>query len=106
MEQQMELGLTQLNKLPRERLTEELLRICGSTRWAGKVSQTFPHTSVADALQAIDKLWWFLEKEDWLEAFSAHPRIGDAAALRKVLFMRLKMLVDVLLSTQLFSPCI
>jgi OHCU decarboxylase len=22
-------------------------------------------------------VWWKLEREDWLEAFAAHPRIGD-----------------------------
>lgn len=30
------------------------------------------------------KVWWSLSKADWLEAFRAHPRIGDAVALRKV----------------------
>ena len=29
-------------------------------------------------------MWASLGRADYLEAFAAHPRIGDAAALRKV----------------------
>ncbi len=28
------------------------------------------------------RIWWRLSKADWLEAFAAHPRIGDIDALR------------------------
>jgi OHCU decarboxylase len=31
-----------------------------------------------DALHdAATRVWWGLERADWLEAFGAHPRIGD-----------------------------
>lgn len=33
------------------------------------------------------QVWSALRKADYLEAFAAHPRIGDAAALRKVGFL-------------------
>jgi OHCU decarboxylase len=33
-----------------------------------------------DVLMAVaQRLWWSLEAADWLEAFAAHPRIGDRA---------------------------
>ena len=76
--------MTKLNALPVADLKTELLRICGSRVWVEAVAKTFPHTSPASVLTAMDKAWWSLSKPDYLEAFSAHPRIGDAAALKKV----------------------
>ena len=32
-------------------------------------------------LEAAREEWWALSPDDWLEAFSHHPRIGDRAAL-------------------------
>jgi len=77
-------GLAKLNALPVADLNAELLRICGSRVWVEAVAKTFPHTSPASVLTAMEKVWWSLSKPDYLEAFSAHPRIGDAAALKKV----------------------
>jgi OHCU decarboxylase len=35
------------------------------------------------ALQAAgEKIWWSLPESDWLEAFSAHPKIGEASNAR------------------------
>jgi 2-oxo-4-hydroxy-4-carboxy-5-ureidoimidazoline decarboxylase len=76
--------LAKLNALPVADLNAELLRICGSRVWVEAVAKTFPHTSPASVLTAMEKVWWSLSKPDYLEAFSAHPRIGDAAALKKV----------------------
>lgn len=77
-------GLAKLNVLPVTDLKTELLRICGSRVWVEAVAKTFPHTSPASVLTAMDKAWWSLSKPDYLEAFSAHPCIGDAAALKRV----------------------
>ncbi len=41
---------------------------CGSSRWAD---------AMADG---ADDPWWNLEERDWLEAFAAHPRIGQKPA--------------------------
>jgi hypothetical protein len=65
-------------------LKKALSPICGSSVWVEQVAATFPHSSPASVLTAMDKIWWSLGKSDYLEAFSAHPRIGDAAALKKV----------------------
>src|SRR5262249_47664606 len=29
---------------------------------------------------AADEIWWGLTREDWMEAFLAHPRIGESRA--------------------------
>ena len=58
-----------------------LLACCGSTAWARDVSELFhrqwPHP---DPLGAAEEVWWALRPVDWIEALSAHPRIGDRPA--------------------------
>jgi OHCU decarboxylase len=39
--------------------------------------------SDSDAMHAAaDEIWWSLKVEDWLEAFSKHPRIGQQSAAK------------------------
>ena len=33
-------------------------------------------------VEAATQIWWTLTRSDWLEAFSAHPKIGDPDSLR------------------------
>jgi OHCU decarboxylase len=39
-----------------------------------------PFGDMSRALAAADEIWAGLGKSDWLEAFRAHPRIGEAKA--------------------------
>lgn len=39
-----------------------------------------PFASVDDALEKADRSWNGLSREDWLEAFDHHPRIGETSA--------------------------
>ena len=41
-----------------------------------------PFATPADLIEAADELWSGLGRDDRLEAFAAHPRIGDLSALR------------------------
>ncbi len=36
---------------------------------------SFPNPK--EVFATADSIWWSLEPEDWLEAFRAHPRIGE-----------------------------
>ena len=69
--------LTELNELPAERVEEELLRCCGSQRWATAVVGRRPFASMDELQAAAEDEWWKLKYHDWLEAFSHHPRIGE-----------------------------
>ena len=53
----------------------ELLRCCGSRRWAERMAGARPFASFAALCEAADRVE--LSREDWLEAFGAHPRIGE-----------------------------
>ncbi|HEV2130750.1 MAG TPA: 2-oxo-4-hydroxy-4-carboxy-5-ureidoimidazoline decarboxylase [Longimicrobiaceae bacterium] len=69
--------LSWLNALPDLEAQAELLRCCGSIRWARQVAQARPFASFEELLEVADGMWWSLDAEDWLEAFRAHPRIGE-----------------------------
>jgi len=56
------------------------LACCGSTRWAAAMTAARPVASL-DALQgASARAFEDLGKDDWLEAFRAHPKIGGKSA--------------------------
>lgn len=58
----------------------ELLTCCGSPRWAAAVAALRPFRDLDHLQEAADEAWWALDEADWLEAFAAHPRIGERAA--------------------------
>ena len=41
-----------------------------------------PFDSEAALFEAAERIWWGLAPADWLEAFAAHPKIGDRDAIR------------------------
>ncbi len=75
-------GLPSLNGLPQKEATEAFLRCCGSKRWAQGMAARRPFKDEAALLAAADEVWQALSKDDFLEAFSHHPRIGGKDALR------------------------
>ena len=57
---------------------EAMLRpCCGSRAWAHRLVESRPFRDLSDFLEASDRIWFNLERGDWLEAFAAHPRIGE-----------------------------
>jgi OHCU decarboxylase len=74
--------LGELNALPPDRAVPELLRCCGSTRWAREMAARRPFTNMEAIGAEADRIWHGLGREDWLEAFVAHPRIGERPSTR------------------------
>ncbi len=66
-----------LNDLPQEEAKASFLRCCGSTRWAERMTGLRPFPTLNAMTDISDNLWKSLTAEDWMEAFQAHPRIGD-----------------------------
>jgi OHCU decarboxylase len=56
------------------------LRCCGSSRWAQQMATARPFSSVEAMDAAADTIWQSLDRDDWLEAFAAHPKIGEQRA--------------------------
>jgi 2-oxo-4-hydroxy-4-carboxy-5-ureidoimidazoline decarboxylase len=75
--------IEELNRLPDTTARAELERCCGAGRWITGVLARRPFADRAALLQAATDVWRGLGPEDWREAFTHHPRIGDVEGLRK-----------------------
>ncbi len=75
-------GLERLNALPEAEAKSEFLRCCGSSRWAQAMTFRRPFRDKERLLGSAHEIEWRLSREDWVEAFGHHPRIGDKEALR------------------------
>lgn len=71
------LGITRLNALFPDDATQAMLACCGCAAWARAMVDARPFRDMAhlrsEAARAGDRL----TEREWLEAFAAHPRIGD-----------------------------
>jgi OHCU decarboxylase len=68
--------LEDLNALDEKPAVGQFLRCCGSSRWARLMEAARPFASAAAMALVADATWSALDREDWLEAFAAHPTIG------------------------------
>lgn len=60
---------------------EQVFSCCASRRFARAVVAGGPYTDVEALLQAARKAWWTAtDVPGWLEAFAAHPKIGEKKA--------------------------
>jgi OHCU decarboxylase len=69
--------LVRWNQLPPEEAAQELQACCGSSAWARELALRRPFSTEASLRVASDEIWSHLGTEDWMEAFSKHPRIGE-----------------------------
>jgi 2-oxo-4-hydroxy-4-carboxy-5-ureidoimidazoline decarboxylase len=72
------------NGLAPEAAREELLKCCGAKRWADTVAQGRPYLSLWHLIAQANDVWRALDRDDWLEAFRNHPRIGEKKAANQV----------------------
>ncbi len=74
--------LDQFNALTYDEALKDLQRCCGARRWTTQMVARRPFRSVDEVFAAADQLWAGCNREDVLEAFRHHPKIGDVASLR------------------------
>jgi OHCU decarboxylase len=70
--------LAWFNGLPLGEAVRRLRECCGSQAWAAAVAARRPYADFAALVTASEAVWRDLEPSDWLEAFSAHPRLGES----------------------------
>jgi allantoicase len=70
-------GIARLNALPVTDAIATLRRCNGSTRWATVMAGARPFEDTAALQRYGERIWWSLTIKDHLEAFAAHPRIGE-----------------------------
>jgi len=74
----MIMRLEELNALGSEAAEAAFLRCCGSTSWARAMAAARPFATMHDLSSGADERFRKLGPADWLEAFRAHPRIGES----------------------------
>ena len=76
-------GLQSLNALSPQEAWAQFLRCCGSSRWAKMMAGRRPFRGEDEVYRAAEEIWRGLSREDRLEAFRQHPKIGDKESLRR-----------------------
>lgn len=75
--------LADFNSLDKELIFCELEKCCGSSQWIKAMIAARPYASKQLLHEFSDKVWNNLDDEDYLQAFTLHPQIGDIDSLKK-----------------------
>jgi allantoicase len=70
-------SLAQFNSLSGEEAEVQLYSCFAHRKWAARVSAGRPYNDLSAVLATAEAAWSDLAPSDWLEAFTAHPRIGE-----------------------------
>jgi OHCU decarboxylase len=74
--------LQEFNGLKKDTAKAELLKCCGSRKWASLMMESFPFDSNEDLHNKAATIWYDeCKEEDWLEASQHHPKIGGLSTL-------------------------
>ncbi len=71
------------NQLDRPALRNQLRHCCAAEKWVAAMMETVPIDSPEQLHSNAARIWLDLSEEDYLQAFDAHPKIGDPASLKK-----------------------
>ena len=72
--------LAELNGLSPREAAAEFLKCCGARAWAEAMTTGRPFHSEGELFAKADLACSSLTDDDWLEAFRAHPKIGEKKA--------------------------
>jgi 2-oxo-4-hydroxy-4-carboxy-5-ureidoimidazoline decarboxylase len=77
------MNLSLINKLESDEAKVTFLKCCGSENWAAAMVNARPFANDQDLLNKAEQAFSQMSKTDWLDAFAAHPKIGDIDSLRQ-----------------------
>jgi allantoicase len=72
-----------INALTPATARRRFLECCGSLGWAEAMTSVRPFASADAMAESASRIWSTLAREDFLEAFAAHPRIGERSSDRR-----------------------
>jgi OHCU decarboxylase len=70
-------NLAEINELLPEEALTTFLDCCGSDRWAETMANSRPFPTLERLFDMAEETWFSLPTADHLEAYAAHPKIGD-----------------------------
>ena len=71
------MALAQLNTLSGEEAEAQLYSCFAHRKWAARIAAGRPYADWSRLMAAAEAAWSELGRSDWLQAFAAHPRIGE-----------------------------
>ncbi|MCR6651035.1 MAG: 2-oxo-4-hydroxy-4-carboxy-5-ureidoimidazoline decarboxylase [Cellvibrionaceae bacterium] len=74
--------LDEFNALSSSDAKHLLIQCCAAQAWVDRMIAKRPFATFDDVLLATDHIWHTLSEADFLEAFEAHPQIGNVESLR------------------------
>jgi len=74
--------VSELNELSRADCIEAFKRCCGAMTWCKKLTERRPFDGFESLTNFAEQVFDELTENDWLEAFTCHPKIGDVNSLR------------------------
>ncbi len=74
--------LDEFNQLTDEQARAQLFSCCAAERWADAMLAQRPFASLHTLCEQAESIWQHLAEADYLQAFEAHPKIGDVSSLR------------------------
>lgn len=78
----MNLTLAQLNALAPDDAEEMFRGCCATAWWARQMEACRPFENAGQLHDAADAIFEEMAEGHWLEAFAAHPKLGDVESLR------------------------
>ena len=73
--------LDEFNRLPATEAATALAQCCAAQDWVSGMVEARPFADAAQVLQAADRIWQGMDERNLLQAFEAHPQIGNVASL-------------------------
>lgn len=83
MNQYERFAIAYLNGLTSEQAKEAIFHCCGSKVFRDCVCSARPFENAAALQQVVTDAFDAMSTQDWLEAFTHHPQIGDVDSIRK-----------------------
>ncbi len=75
--------IDQLNRLSEDDATASFEQCCGAAQWVERMVYARPYESLAEVIETSDTIWEECDVDDYEEAFTHHPKIGDVESLAK-----------------------
>ena len=75
--------IDQLNRLSEADASAAFEQCCGAAQWVERMVYARPFEQLSEVLETSDTIWEECDVDDYEEAFTHHPRIGDVESLAK-----------------------
>ncbi len=76
------MNLKLINELNVKDATDSFVKCCGCGRWARDMAHARPYASDDELYKRAERHFSEMTRQDWLEAFAGHPKIGDVESLK------------------------